>query len=229
VLSVSGKSCIGYEDSATGDLTFRAFDPVNNLELPTVFVQASVAETELAVAKATQAFNAYANLPAIRRGEFLHAIAMELRSEPDALIHWFCTETGLSETRARKELERSCFQFESYADSVTQGYSLEAKIDLPTEEQQAAGRPDLRKMNFPLGPVVVFGSSNFPLLIQLLAAMSLLRLRPAVRSSLKRIRCIRIRASFLPGSYVRLQNGSTCRMVFFRTCMLQIIWSVRPS
>jgi 2,5-dioxopentanoate dehydrogenase len=162
VLSVSGKNSIGYEDSAQGDLIFHAFDSAKNKEIPTPFIQAVPAEIEQAVRKAAYAFTVYSELPAPSRGAFLHAVAAELRNVPSELIHWFCRETGLSEARAQRELERSCFQFESYADAVTNGYAIEPKIDLPTEEQRVAGRPDLRKMNVPLGPVVVFGSSNFP-------------------------------------------------------------------
>jgi NADP-dependent aldehyde dehydrogenase len=162
VLAVNGKNCIGYEDSATGTTVFHAVDPSANRQLPTIFTQASETETERAVRKAETAFRDYANLPLKQRGTFLHAIAAAIRTHRNELIRWFSIETGLSEERAAKELERSCYQFESYVDGVVSGYALEAKIDVPDEVQKTQGRPDLRKMNMPLGPVVVFGASNFP-------------------------------------------------------------------
>jgi 2,5-dioxopentanoate dehydrogenase len=162
VLAVNGKNCIGYEDSATGKTVFHAVDPAADRQLPTIFTQASGTETEQAVLKAERAFAEYAVLPLNRRAEFLHAIASAVRDNREELIRWFRLEGGLSETRAAKELDRSCYQFESYADAVVSGYVLEAKIDVPDEVQKAQGRPDLRKANVPLGPVVVFGASNFP-------------------------------------------------------------------
>jgi len=158
VLTVSGKNCIGYADSALGAQTFQAVNPVSDLSFGISFVQATYAEVDLAVSKADEAFQKWSVEPLENRVAFLKAIAVAVRAHSDELMHWYCEETGLPLSRAKTELERSCFQFESYAGAIASGVALSIRIDLPS----GPGKPDLRKMNVPLGPVVVFGASNFP-------------------------------------------------------------------
>jgi len=154
---ILGKNCIGYSDSADGDHIFYAVDPVTNNQLPLPFHQATLNEVEQTVTLAHQGFLAYSRLQIVKRIEFLNAIPTAIRAHSSELIHWFCLESGLSEARGKKELERACFQFEAYAKALEMGYPFEAKIDPPTDS-----KVDLRKLNIPLGPVVVFGASNFP-------------------------------------------------------------------
>ncbi|MES2558064.1 MAG: aldehyde dehydrogenase (NADP(+)) [Bacteroidota bacterium] len=158
MLTISGKNCIGYADSALGAQTFRAVNPVSNTSFGLSFVQAIDAEVDLAVSKANEAFQLWSNEPIQKRVAFLKAIAVAVRSHSSELTQWCCEETGLPLSRAKTELERSCFQFESYAEAIASGFALSIRID----PSSGPGKPDLRKMNVPLGPVVVFGASNFP-------------------------------------------------------------------
>lgn len=162
MLSVTGKNAVGYSDCSSGDRVFYAVNPVDGTALPTVFVQATIDEVDEAVAKAVAASEGYSSQTLVARKTFLYAVASALRENSSELIRWFCLESGLPKSRAEKELERSCFQIESYVDAVESGYALEVKIDHATEKSGISLKPDLRKMNIPLGPVVVFGSSNFP-------------------------------------------------------------------
>jgi NADP-dependent aldehyde dehydrogenase len=81
----------------------------------------------------------------------------------DELVKTYCSETGLPEGRAKGERGRTIFQLRSFADLVEEGSWVEASIDTAIPKREPVPKPDLRKMSIPLGPVVVFGASNFPL------------------------------------------------------------------
>ena len=97
------------------------------------------------------------------RSKFLNSIADEILSTSDELLEVYCSETGLPAGRSRGELKRTIGQLRSFADLVLDGSWGEASIDTAIPEREPMPKPDLRKMMMPLGPVVVFGASNFPL------------------------------------------------------------------
>ncbi len=110
---------------------------------------------------AWNAFHIYRKFSLKQRAAFMKAIAVELESCGDALIHTAMRETNLPEVRLRGERARTIFQLNSYADACERGEWLEARIDTAIPDK-APPKPDIRKMLVPLGPVVVFGASNFP-------------------------------------------------------------------
>ncbi len=112
-------------------------------------------------AAARDASSAYAALPLGWREGLLRAMADELEADADALEASARFETALSEARLRGELARTAFQFRFFADVVHDGAFLAASIDEATDSPMGP-LPDLRRMKVPLGPVAVFGSSNFP-------------------------------------------------------------------
>lgn len=91
----------------------------------------------------------------------MYAIADELEKAGDDLIKTCMEETNLTEARLKNEKVRTVFQLRSYADHCESGDWLDARIDTAIPDRTPP-RPDIRKMNVPLGPVVVFGPSNFP-------------------------------------------------------------------
>ncbi|GAA1699148.1 aldehyde dehydrogenase (NADP(+)) [Microbacterium sediminicola] len=95
------------------------------------------------------------------RAEMLRAIADALESRRDLLIPIAQAETGLTEQRLNGELTRSAFQFRLFADAVEEGSFLEIMID-HSGPTPMGPQPDMRRMLVPIGPVGVFGSSNFP-------------------------------------------------------------------
>ncbi|HSC53110.1 MAG TPA: aldehyde dehydrogenase (NADP(+)) [Phnomibacter sp.] len=95
------------------------------------------------------------------RAAFMHAIANGLENSGDDLIRATMAETHLPEARLRGERARTVFQLRNYADACVQGDWLDARIDT-ADAHKVPAKPDIRKMLVPLGPVVVFGSSNFP-------------------------------------------------------------------
>ena len=111
--------------------------------------------------QAWKAFHEYRKLSLDPRADFMRAIAREIEALGDELLQLTSSETNLPEPRLRNERNRTVFQLNSYADACEQGSWLEARIDTSIPDRNPP-RPDMRKMLIPLGPVVVFGASNFP-------------------------------------------------------------------
>jgi alpha-ketoglutaric semialdehyde dehydrogenase len=110
---------------------------------------------------AWSAFTEYKNSSLQKRAELLQGIAKEIEALGDTLISTAMAETNLSEARLHSERTRTLFQLTSYAAACQRGDWLEASIDT-ANAQRTPAKPDIRKMRIPLGPVAVFGASNFP-------------------------------------------------------------------
>lgn len=126
-----------------------------------MFKDATVAEINIVMEKAWKAFHAYRKLSLKQRADFMRAIAAGLDNAPDDLIPTAMQETNLPEARLRNEKTRTVFQLTSYADACERGEWLEARIDTANPDRNPP-KPDIRKLLLPLGPVVVYGASNFP-------------------------------------------------------------------
>lgn len=107
------------------------------------------------------AFTVYQQMPLSQRAGFMRAIATELEKCGDHLIHTAMKETNLPEARLRGERARTILQLNQYADACEKAEWMEISIDTAVPDKNPP-KPDLRKMMVPLGPVVVFGASNFP-------------------------------------------------------------------
>lgn len=160
---IHGKNFIGNELSAEGFTTFQTFSPANLQELPGLFVQATKQETDLAVAKAVEAYQTYKKKSGKEKADFLRAIAEEIEFLGPVLIGRACAESGLPEGRIIGERGRTVGQLRLFASVLEDGSWVEASIDSPLPSRLPAARPDIRKMLQPFGPVVVFTASNFPL------------------------------------------------------------------
>lgn len=123
------------------------------------FQDATVAEIDAVMQEAWQAFQLFRHTTLAKRASLMRRIAAELDAAGEGLIRTAMRETNLPETRLRNERARTMFQLTSYADACETGSWLEVRIDTAVPEK---GDPDLRKMLVPVGPVVVFGASNFP-------------------------------------------------------------------
>ncbi|HLO82999.1 MAG TPA: aldehyde dehydrogenase (NADP(+)) [Chitinophagaceae bacterium] len=107
------------------------------------------------------AFMQYRNVGIQQRAALMRSIASKLENSGDTLIVTAMRETNLPEARLKNERGRTVFQLNSYAEACEQGHWLDARVDSAMPDRNPP-RPDIRKMNMGLGPVVVFGSSNFP-------------------------------------------------------------------
>jgi len=121
----------------------------------------SVQEINACMQEAWNAFHVYRKKSLKERAALMRAIAKELESCGDHLIEVAMRETNLPEARLRGERGRTIFQLNSYADACERGDWLEARIDTAVPDK-VPPKPDIRKMLVPLGPVVVYGASNFP-------------------------------------------------------------------
>ncbi|WP_423185875.1 aldehyde dehydrogenase (NADP(+)) [Alishewanella sp. d11] len=138
-----------------------AFNPMQNTTLPWHFAEAGMDELALVTKEAQAAFLSYRHLPANQRADFLEQIAQELEHRRDSIVHTFVQESALAEARAQMELGRTCNQLRLFASELRHP---EADCVVPAmPERQPLPRPALRLRKLPLGPVVVFAASNFPL------------------------------------------------------------------
>ena len=160
---ISGKNYIGNLLSSIGKVQFKTFNPKTNLENDIIFVEASTIEIEQAVQLAADAFKIYNTISGNKKSDFLNEIANQIELLGEELIKTFCLESGLPEGRAIGERGRTIFQLRSFANLVKEGSWVEASIDKADVNRQPIPKVDIRKMNIPIGPIVVFGASNFPL------------------------------------------------------------------
>ena len=160
---ISGKNQIGEDLSSDSNVTFQTFDPKLSVENDTIFFEASDNEIQKATKLASDAFKIFKQVSAKKRSEFLIQISEELKLISTDIINIYCSETGLPETRCLGELGRTVNQLISFAELIKEGKYQEVSIDSPIPNRKPLPKPDLRKMLMPIGPVVVFGASNFPL------------------------------------------------------------------
>ena len=160
---ITGKNYIGSLQLAKGNNTYKTFNPQLNKENVSVFTEATSEEINEAVVLASEAFKIFRIVSGAKKAAFLNTIADEILALDDLLIQTYCSETGLPEGRAKGERGRTIGQLRAFANLVSEGSWVEATIDTADPNREPMPKPDLRKMLVPLGPVVVFGASNFPL------------------------------------------------------------------
>jgi len=126
-----------------------------------MYQDATTEEMNTAMQAAWKAFHEYRNMSLKTRADFMRAIGNELQNNADELVKTASRESNLPEPRLKSELERTVFQLNQYGEAGEKGKWLEATIDTANPGKKSP-RYDIRKMLVPLGPVVVFGASNFP-------------------------------------------------------------------
>ena len=162
-MSVSGDILIGSERVRGGERSFRALDPATNEPLEPSFAFATSADVDRACGLAWAAFDAYRETPLESRACFLESIATNVVELGEVLIERAMAETGLPRARLEGERARTAGQLKLFAAVVRSGEWLELRIDPALPARKPVPRPDLRERHIALGPVAVFGASNFPL------------------------------------------------------------------
>ena len=160
---ISGLSLIGDTAAEPNGAAFRAANPANAAELEPEFHAATPADIDRAADLADAAFPALSGLSGRERAAFLRRIAAGLASEGAAIIERASLETGLALPRLQNELGRTTGQLLLFAEVLEEGSWVNARIDEADRERKPFPRPDVRSMLCPLGPVAIFGASNFPL------------------------------------------------------------------
>lgn len=136
-------------------------DPRTGAQTDTGISATTPEEVAVIAGRAAEAFAALRAHPRAWRAGLLRALADGLEADREELVAAALAETGLAEARLNGELSRSAFQFRLFADAVDEGGYLEAIIDHAGDTPLGPG-PDVRRMLVPIGPIAVFGSSNFP-------------------------------------------------------------------
>ncbi|MFS4481542.1 aldehyde dehydrogenase (NADP(+)) [Hyunsoonleella sp. 2307UL5-6] len=160
---ITGKNYIGNTLKANGNITHKTINPKLNIENPIPFYEATDEEIDEAVQLAWDAFKNYRKVSGQKRAEFLNTIADEILALDQELIDTYTTESGLPEGRAKGERGRTVSQLRAFADLVTKEDWRENSFDAANPDREPFPKDDLRRTSIPLGPVVVFGASNFPL------------------------------------------------------------------
>jgi len=142
--------------------TLHGVDPRTGRPGPEI-AESTVDDLEAAITAATQAAHDPRLADASRRAEMLRGAAARLRARKQEIIALAGAESGLPEVRLNGEMERTAVQLEMLADVIVAGEHLEVIIDPADAAASPAPRPDVRRMLVAIGPVAVFGASNFPL------------------------------------------------------------------
>lgn len=162
-MEISGSTLIaGTWHPGTG-APFHPVNPSTGAALPESFHESGPEQIEAACAAAAEALAAYRSSPLAERAAFLDTIADEIEALGDDLTERVVTETALPAARAAGERGRTAGQLRLFAGVVRDGSFLDRRHDVALPDRLPLPRPDLRLVNVPLGPVAVFGASNFPL------------------------------------------------------------------
>jgi NADP-dependent aldehyde dehydrogenase len=156
-------SLIGFSRGIEGDSVFTARNPATGENLEDSFCHASEEDVAKACNLASEASLAMAALSGSKKASFLRDLSDRLGGIVDQLVQTMTAETGLPEPRVRGETGRTISQLKMFADLVESGNWVDARIDRAQPDREPIPKPDLRSMLRPVGPVVVFCASNFPL------------------------------------------------------------------
>lgn len=162
-MELTGQSFIGTRRGSRDGASFQALNPQTGAPLPPLFFSATPAEVDAAVQLTSEAFTSYAQATGKARAAFLRRIADGFDAGKQQLAERAHLETALPMPRLLGEVGRTSGQLRLFASVVEEGSWVQARIDPALPGRQPLPRPDIRSMLRPLGPVAVFGASNFPL------------------------------------------------------------------
>ena len=161
--SITGDMILGRRKVRGTQTNLFAFDPARNVHIQPAFGTADASQISDACELARNAFDAFRAVAQDERAHFLERIAENILSLGDDLIDRAHCETGLPKARLIGERARTVAQLLLFATVIRNDQWHDVVIDLAVPSRQPTPRPDLRRRNIPVGPVAVFGASNFPL------------------------------------------------------------------
>lgn len=163
ITKLAGRSLIGFREGQGHGEPLYATDPTTGERLQPGFVPATEQEVDTAARLAAEAFESYCHVSGRERAAFLRTIAAKIESIAGEIVERAGLETALPAGRLQAETGRTVAQLRLFAQVAEEGSWVNARIDLADPGRKPAPKPDIRSMLRPLGPVVVFGASNFPL------------------------------------------------------------------
>lgn len=162
-MNLTGEMLIGQQSVSGSGQPICAINPATGESLDPVYLGGGAMDVERAAQLAWSAFDQYRDSALEKRAHFLETIALGIEDIAAVLVQRAMLETGLPQARVEGELARTCMQLRLFAQIVKSGHWLDARIEPAQPERKPAPRVDMRLRQIPLGPVVVFGASNFPL------------------------------------------------------------------
>ena len=162
-MAIKGELLIGAESLQGGGKPFFAVEQTSGSRLGEAFHGATSEQVESALAMSWDAFQSYRETKRQERALFLERIATNILDIGNELVDRASAETGLPKGRIEAERARTVGQLRLFAAEVRNGLFQELRFDPADPDRKPLAKPDLKLRNVPLGPVAVFGSSNFPL------------------------------------------------------------------
>ncbi|MBK8504389.1 MAG: aldehyde dehydrogenase (NADP(+)) [Saprospiraceae bacterium] len=162
-MQLTGRQYIGKRSSNEGVDLFTAYNPMTGEALECHYGEATAQEIDAAVVLAETAFVKYREINNESRAVFIECIADEIMALGELLIKRAMDETALPQARLEGERGRTVGQLRLFAKVVREGSWVDARIDPAMPDRKPLPRSDIRQMLRPMGPVAVFGASNFPL------------------------------------------------------------------
>lgn len=164
-MTLTGNHLIAGHDIEPESHLFRATNPATGEEMEPPYGEADAKLADAALKEADAAFDDLRLATPETRADFLETLADEILALGDALLERAHAETGLPMARLTGERGRTIFQCKTFAALIRDGSWADARIDTAIPDRQPLPKPDVRRVMQPLGPVVVFGASNFPFAI----------------------------------------------------------------
>jgi 2,5-dioxopentanoate dehydrogenase len=161
-LELTGLSLIAGRDGDRHGESFRAYQPADGRAIDPSYYSATDAELDEAVRMAAAAAPVLAASSGAERATLLRAMADGMDRAADAIVERAHLETALPRPRLTGEVARTSNQLRLFADVAAEGSWVMARIDT-ADPERTPPKPDIRSMLRPLGPVAVFGASNFPI------------------------------------------------------------------
>lgn len=153
---------IGYQTSSEGTINYQTINPITDQIHSELFIEATSEEIERTMDLAHTAYRPFSRLSPLKRAAFLNAIAAKLEAHRTHLIQTYCSESGLSAQRAEVELARTTYQLRSFADLISEENWEVRHHEEAQLQRTPTPKPQLTKIKLGIGPIVVFGASNFP-------------------------------------------------------------------
>ncbi len=164
-MTLHGHHIIAGQSIAATGATFQAISPLNSQALEPSYGDATTAQIDAALQAADAAFDALRTASVETRAKLLDLIGDKMVALGDTLLERAHAETALPMARLTGERGRAVGQCRLFAQLIREGTWAEARIDCAQPDRAPLPKPDVRRVMQPLGPVVVFGASNFPFAI----------------------------------------------------------------
>ncbi|MEV5646738.1 aldehyde dehydrogenase (NADP(+)) [Nocardia sp. NPDC052254] len=161
--TLTGQMIIAGEFVTGSGAAIHAIDPATEVRLDPAYAYGDATDVVAATTAAAAAFGAYRATDSETRAVFLETIAANIEAGADIIIERACAESGLPVGRITGEVARTTGQLRLFAAVLREGSWHGARVDRALPDRTPAPRADIRQRKVPLGPVAVFGASNFPL------------------------------------------------------------------